>query len=349
MPKKMECGSACNGPVSEGCEHCINGSKMVLLVTGQCKWNCYYCPVSLKKKGLDVIYANEAKVSTDDKIIAEAESMDATGTGITGGDPILVMDRTLHMIRLLKNKFGKDHHIHLYTATFDIDKVRKLEEAGLDEIRFHPPIPMWTHMEDTCLKDIVSSTKMDVCIEVPAIPKMESELNQLVQYADSVGIKFINLNELEFSESNWNMMSEHAFEIKDDMSSAVLCSYETAMAVMKKNKKIGIHFCSSAFKDGVQLRKRLIRRAEHICTDYQAVTDDGTLVRGYVYGSDLDSIVSRLLELDVPEELFVKLDNKVEVAPWVLEDICDDLGFKCYISEQYPTADGLEVERTPLN
>jgi hypothetical protein len=43
------------------------------------------------------------------------------------------------------------------------------------------------------------------------------------------------------------------------------------------------------------------------------------------------------------------LDNKVEVAPWVLEDIADELGFKCYISEQYPTADALEVERTPLN
>lgn len=349
MIKKMECGSACNGHVAEGCEHCINGSKMVLLVTGQCKWNCYYCPVSLEKKGLDVIYANEAKVSADEEIIAEAESMDATGTGITGGDPLLDIDRTLHMIRLLKDTFGKEHHIHLYTATFDIDKVRVLEDAGLDEIRFHPMIPMWTHMQDTCLKDIVASTRMDVGIEVPAIPGKEEELSALVRYADSVGVKFVNLNELEFSESNWSMMDEHSFEVKDDISSAVSGSYETAMAVMKSNRKANIHFCSSAFKDGVQLRKRLIRRAEHICTDYQAVTDDGTLVRGYVYGGDLDSIVSILRELNVPDELFIKLENKVEVAPWVLEDIADELGFKCYISEQYPTADGLEVERTPLN
>ena len=349
MVKKMECGSACNGQVAEGCEHCINGSKMVLLVTGQCKWGCYYCPVSLEKKGLDVIYANEAKVSTDAEIIEEAESMDATGTGITGGDPLLVIDRTIHMIELLKERFGKDHHIHLYTATFDIEKVKRLEEAGLDEIRFHPPISMWTHMQDTCLKDIIASTKMDVGIEVPAIPNKDDELSQLVQYADSIGVKFINLNELEFSESNYDMMAEHDFGIKDDISSAVLGSEETALNVMKKNKKINIHFCSSSFKDGVQLRKRLIRRAEHICTDYQAVTDDGTLVRGYVYGSDLDAIVSKLLEFDVPEELFTKLENKVEVAPWVLEDIADELGFKCYISEQYPTADGLEVERTPLN
>lgn len=349
MPKKMECGSLCNGSVAVGCEHCINGSKMVLLVTGRCKWNCYYCPVSLEKKGLDVIYANEARVTTDEEIIAEAESMDATGTGITGGDPLLVMDRTVHMIELLKNTFGKEHHIHLYTATFDREKVAQLEAAGLDEIRFHPPIAMWDHMQDTCLKDIVESTEMDVGIEVPAIPKLDEKLDMLIKYAESVGVDFINMNELEFSESNWDMMAEHSFKIKDDISSAVLGSMETAKNVMKKNPKSNLHFCSSSFKDGVQLRKRLIRRAEHICTDYQAVTDDGTLVRGYVYGMDLDAIIVRLQELGVPEELFVKLDGKVEVAPWVLEDICDELGYKCYISEQYPTADGLEVERTPLN
>lgn len=349
MLKKMECGSACNGHVAAGCEHCINGSKMVLLVTGQCKWNCYYCPVSLEKKGLDVIYANEARVSTDEEIIGEAESMDATGTGITGGDPLLVLDRTVHMIELLKSRFGKDHHIHLYTATIDPEKVSKLEEAGLDEIRFHPMVSMWDHMQDTKLKEIMESTGMDVGIEVPAIPGKEDELSAMISYATSIGIGFINLNELEFSESNWDMMAEYGYEVKDDISSAVKGSFETAIAVMKRNKKANIHFCASAFKDGVQLRRRLIRRAEHICTDYQAVTDDGTLVRGYVYSDDLDKVVEKLRELDVPDSLFLVLENKVEVAPWVLEDIADGLGFKCYISEQYPTSDGLEVERTPLN
>ena len=144
MLKKMECGSLCTGPVAEGCEHCINGSKMVLLVTGKCGWGCFYCPVSLEKKGLDVIYANEGRVTTDDEIIAEAESMDATGTGITGGDPLVVLDRTVHMIELLKGRFGPEHHIHLYTATIDPEKVARLEAAGLDEIRFHPPVSMWT-------------------------------------------------------------------------------------------------------------------------------------------------------------------------------------------------------------
>ena len=53
--------------------------------------------------------------------------------------------------------------------------------------------------------------------------------------------------------------------------------------------------------------------------------------------------------MEVPDDMYAVLDNKVEVAPWILEDIAEDLEWKCYESEQYPTADGLEVERTPLN
>lgn len=349
MLRKMECGSACTGKVAEGCRHCIDGSKMVLFVTGRCGWNCYYCPVSLEKKGKDVIYANEGRVHTDEEIIAEAEAMDATGTGITGGDPLLDMDRTEHMIRLLKDRFGKGHHIHLYTATIDPDRALRLQRAGLDEIRFHPPESMWTRMSDTGLKDVVDAVSMDVGIEVPALPGKERELNDLIAYAKSVGVDFVNLNELEFSESNWDMMDTYGYTVRDELSSAVAGSRETAMTVLKANKRANVHFCSSTFKDGIQLRRRLIRRAEHTAKPYQQVTEDGTIVRGYLYADDLDRARADLLEKGVPEDMIEVIDNKLEVAPWILEDLAGSLGYRCFLSEQYPTADGLEVERTPLN
>ncbi len=348
MLRRMECGSARCGKVSEGCVRCIEGSKMVLLVTGRCGWNCYYCPVSLEKKGLDVIFANEGRVSTDEEVIAEAEAMDARGTGITGGDPLAVMDRTLHFIRLLKDRFGPDHHIHLYTATMDPDKSKALEEAGLDELRIHPPEDMWTRMADTRLAEVVSAVRIPVGIEVPALPRREAELRAMIEYARSVGVAFVNLNELEFSESNWDMMDAYGYSVRDDVSSAVAGSEETAMAVMKKVRGIDIHFCSSSFKDGIQLRRRLIRRALNTCPKYQQVTEDGTIVRGFVKG-DPSEVSARLAELGVPDDLMCAGDDRVEVAPWVLEEVCGGLGFKAWLSEQYPTADGLEVERTPLN
>ncbi len=349
MIRRMECGSTRCGKVSEGCVRCIEGSKMVLLVTGKCGHGCDYCPVSLEKKEKDVIYANEGQVHTDEEIIAEAESMDARGTGITGGDPLIVMDRTIHYIRMLKERFGPDYHIHLYTATMDPERVRLLAEAGLDEIRFHPRDDMWSHMQDTKLADAVSAASgMTVGIEVPALPRREDDLRSLIDYAKGCGIDFVNLNELEFSESNWDMMDIHGYSVKDDVSSAVDGSEETATKVMKKVRGIDVHFCSSAFKDGVQLRRRLVRRAMHITEEYQQVTEDGTVIKGFVKG-DPDAIVDALNGFGVPDNMYSKGEDRVEVAPWVLEDIAEELGFKAWLSEQYPTADGLEVERTPLN
>lgn len=350
--KKMECGSSANAGIAKGCEHCVNGSKMVLFVTGRCNTGCFYCPVSAEKKGKDVIYANEGKISNEAEIIAEAESMEATGTGITGGDPLTNPERTLNMIRMLKTRFGKGHHIHLYTSIMDPNLVRRLEEAGLDEIRFHPSPKVWSDMASTPLKEVISCTKMDVGIEVPAIPRMEKELDALIKYAVSAGIDFINLNELEFSESNWGMMDEHGFRIKDELSSAIDGSKELALSLMKANRKAPIHFCSSSFKDGVQLRRRLIRRANHIAKPYDVVTDDGTMLKGIIYSDNLDAAASLLKdEYDVPDELIFldRTRNRMEVASWVLEEIADKLPFKCYIVEEYASADRLEVERMPLN
>ena len=324
---------------------------MVLFVTGRCRTGCYYCPVSFEKKGRDVIYANELKVSDREEIITEAESMDAEGTGITGGDPLIDADRTVRVIRLLKERFGNDHHIHLYTSTVDPERVKKVVDAGLDEIRFHPPLSEWTDMSDSKIPEIMRMD-VDVGFEVPALPDHEKELEALLSYVSEIGVKFVNLNELEFSESNWEMMDHHRYDMKDDISAAVLGSEEVAFRMMERFPDLPIHYCSSSFKDGVQLRNRLIRKAEHIAEEYDVVTEDGTLLKGYAYPEDLEEAAAFLRdEYDVPDELmFIDSENnRLEVASWVLEEIADELPFKCCISEQYPTADKLEVERIPLN
>ena len=349
--ERQECGSAHNGPLAKGCEYCIRGSKMVLFVTGRCRTGCFYCPVSFEKKGRDVIYANELRVSERNEILDEAESMEAEGTGITGGDPLIDIDRTIRAIRLLKDRFGDGHHIHLYTSTVNPEKVRRLIDAGLDEIRFHPPVKRWSDMEGSGLEEI---TKMDIDVgmEVPALPDHEDGLTALLGYASRIGIKFVNLNELEFSESNWEMMDHHHYDMKDDISAAVSGSEELAFRMMEIYPDLPIHYCSSCFKDGVQLRNRLIRKANHIAKEYDVVTEDGTLLKGYAYPEDLEDAAAFLKEeYDVPDELmFIDSENdRLEVASWVLEEIADELPFKCCISEQYPTADRLEVERIPLN
>ncbi|MCL1979263.1 MAG: radical SAM protein [Methanomassiliicoccaceae archaeon] len=348
--KIYEYGSASNCSLPEGCRHCVNGSKMVLLITGRCGTDCFYCPISPEKKGKDVIFANERRISDLKDMLEEAVSMDATGTGITGGDPLVAMDRTLSAIKMLKERFGPGHHIHLYTSMIDLGKAKELCDAGLDEIRFHPPLSEWDTMDFAEISRIISETSLDVGIEVPAIPGSEDRLERLALSASEAGVGFININEFEFSESNWNMMEEMGYKMKDDLSSAVAGSEEMVKDLMKKYPKCPIHFCSSAFKDGVQLRKRLIRRANVIAKKHDIVTGDGTLLKGIVYADDLKEATAALFELKVPKDLILVDEERkrIEVASWKLRKISKKLPYNSYIIEEYPTFDRMEVERMPL-
>jgi pyruvate formate-lyase activating enzyme-like uncharacterized protein len=126
------------GDLAQGCRLCEKGAKLVLFVTGLCGRGCVFCPLSEKRRDRDVAWANEREVLGADDIIEEALRMNALGAGITGGDPLLKMEKTFGYISLLKKRFGGEFHIHLYTATpASQENLRMLRETGLDEIRFH--------------------------------------------------------------------------------------------------------------------------------------------------------------------------------------------------------------------
>lgn len=348
--RRFGCGSARAGRLAEGCEICMRGAKMVLLVTGRCGAGCFYCPLSAEKAGRDVIFANEARVSSLEEIIPEAEAIGAEGTGITGGDPLLAMDRTLEAIGILRDRFGEGHHIHLYTAILDPERAADLAAAGLDELRLHPPPGSWADPPENAIGAVARAAGIPVGIEVPAIPGMAAELRSLAAAAQRAGAAFMNLNELEFSEGNWGAMASRGFAPRSDESAAALGSEEAALEAMRSNRGMRMHFCSSPFKDGVQLRRRLTRRALRTSREYEDVTRDGTILRGEVYAADLAEARSALLSLGVPGALARENPAKgcVETSPRALRRLAGRLPYECFVVEAYPTADGLEVEKTPL-
>jgi uncharacterized protein len=324
---------------------------MVLLVTGRCRMTCYYCPLSEKKKGRDLVFADERQVQCDSDILEEARSIAAEGTGITGGDPLVVMERTLHYIRMLKDEFGPGHHIHLYTCTIDGEKFRALAEAGLDELRIHPRVETWTHLETEGITEAVAGLDIPVGFEVPVIPREEKGLDSLIDFADRTGLDFVNLNELEFSATNAEAMKEHGHEVIDDISSAVKGSAALARKLLKKERRTTVHLCTSSFKDLVQLRNRIKRRARRVARRSDLVTDEGLLLKGVIVNADPGTVADRLRsEFGVPSAMMhVDRDrNRLEVAPWILEELYPELDLECYVIEVYPTADQLEVERRPL-
>ena len=349
--RSMEAGSAYTKRLARGCVQCREGAKLVLLVTGECDSGCFYCPISDAKRGKDVVFANERRVNEEGEVLAEARSIGAKGTGVTGGDPLAQPRRTCSLIEELKEEFGPGHHIHLYTSTIDRRAYLALQRCGLDELRIHPPIRLWGKMGRSGLVAAVKGLRMTVGIEVPAVPGKRKELESLIRFADEAGLDFVNLNELEFSETNAESLKRRGFEVKDDVSAAVKGSEELALRLLELDVKIPVHYCSSSFKDSIQLRRRIKRRARRTALPSDMVTDEGTLLKGVIETSEIDDAISMLnYEFNVPTALIHRDEEKkrLEVAPWVLQKISAELPYDSFVVEEYPTADRLEVERERL-
>jgi uncharacterized protein len=362
-------GSRHLGILPTGCMQCRQGAKMVLFVTGICPSDCFYCPVSEAKIDHDVVFANERKLDaeSDDALFAglfeEVEATSAWGTGVTGGDPLADVDRTARMIKALKERFGNDHHIHLYTQQFAREGVlRQLKEAGLDELRIHPHEWLWSRFEETPYKRMVEeslSLGMTTGIEIPCIPGREHEILHLASTAKRLGCAFLNMNELEYSEVNAQNLRERGHDLVGDEDNRVKGSMQTGYGVIQQAREevpgFTVHFCSSRFKDGTQLTKRFGRRRKRVAKPYMEHTEDNTLIYGILQGEQealIEAHERLLTQYEVPLEwlgLRAEPTPRLEIAPWVLEEVYEDfLDLEPTLVEEYPTSDRMEVERIPL-
>lgn len=308
---------------------------MVLFITGICGKDCWYCPISYERKNRDKIFANDRPVEKPEDVLEEAGMMSALGTGITGGEAFLETDRVVFYSKLLKSEFGNEHHIHLYTGTAPSKQKLSKLKGLVDEIRFHPPRELWEDILDTDYIRAIRDARelgFEVTVEVPSLPGLE-HLIQVLPFVD-----YLNINELEWSETNATAMRERGFSLEDDYHNAVPGAKEWAEELLAADKKV--HWCSSTFKDSVQLRQRLIRIAENTARTFEEITEDGTVIYG-VWKS------TGPVPEDLDEELYEYFEDRIELAWWLLTDYADLFPGKKEIIERYPN-NGMIVEVTPL-
>jgi pyruvate formate-lyase activating enzyme-like uncharacterized protein len=331
--------------LSPGCRICRQGAGLVLFVTGKCERSCFYCPLSDERKDQDAVFADEQPVHSIEDILKEARAIGALGTGITGGEPLMRLDYVLLCIQALKHEFGAEHHIHLYTGLLpDKEILQKLKAAGLDEIRFHPPVSEWSSSEG--LLETLQEAKilgLEAGVEIPAI-KAAPKIVEAVLDADA----FLNLNELEFSETNFAGLIASGF-LPQDLGCGAIGSEEVAREHFLLDS-IKAHYCPSRFKDAVQLRERLKRRANRTARPFDYISEEGTIIHGIIEG-DLKRALQTLLDLEVPKEMYSCQNGQIDIAASILEDISEEVkGIDCIpsIIEKYPLEGGLVVERIPL-
>ena len=365
----MSWGSKYTKSLSKGCKQCISGQKLVVLVTTKCSSRCFYCPISLERKASPFAFANERPIRKIEDLIIEKTIMDAKGASMTGGDPLEShsFNQTLQFCKLLRLK-SKSFHIHVYTRGKDLDEEKLTAIAPyISEIRFH----VKNIENDFRSIKLALKTTLDVGIEVPIIPTKDIKYYQkLIKTFENLieGKKqfyFINLNELEVSETNYRNLLAHGLKCDPNNLSAVAGSFKLGHEIVSwanLNSNVPVHFCSLRTKDTVQLPNRLYRIAQsvHLPSDViiKSGVDRGLLIRGVIESKiDILKEIKEVLitEFDVPEE-WVHLDNKklrILTNAGLLEDLKDDLlllfpNLKLGIVEEYPTYDQLQTTYIPL-
>lgn len=323
--------------LSRGCVLCHKGSKMVLFLTGLCPRSCWYCPLSKERKGKDVIYANERRIHIPGEAAEVSRLMSALGTGITGGEPLILPERVEQFSRHLKAEFGASHHIHLYTGIAPGREHLSGLVGLVDEIRMHPPHEQWDGIAGSEFKDAACMARkmgFSIGIEVPSLPGIGS-LEPILPFLD-----FLNVNELEWGETNALAMRERHLTLEDGVHNAVSGARGWAMSLLGNPK---VHWCSSRFKDSVQLRKRLLRVARNTARPFDQVTRDGTILYGVLESKG----VLPPLFLQLEPDMYEIKEGAIETAWWVITEFADQLPGEKTIVERYPDR-GLVVEVTPI-
>ena len=340
---------------AEGCIQCQQGSKLVLFVTGKCHWGCDYCPLSDNRRETPFMFANEKKCESWEEVIQEAEAMQATGTGITGGDPMLDFEKTVEAIQQLKKAFGQQHHIHCYTSIpIDEEKCQILAKAGLDEIRFH-----LLNLKIGKYRDVISACSkagIHTGVELPCEPDKRRELIALLEELDGSDVSFLNLNELEITVGNQDNMDVRGFNLSGGITAAAEGSADLAIELKQMSENLNFHvkFCTAKYKDAGQLRNRFRRRGQANLRPYEVLSDDDTILFGAIPCSEQDSaadLEELKRELELPNGwIKYDLDNeRIELPLSVAEEIADMIEVPVQMIEIHPTYERLEVGLVHLN
>ncbi|MBU7048371.1 MAG: hypothetical protein HXS54_18220 [Theionarchaea archaeon] len=284
---------------------------MVLFVTGVCDLCCGYCPLSEKRWQKDVVYANERLVTSDEDILE------------------------------VKSAFC-DHHIHLYTGSYINDEVLHSMEGLIDEIRIHL-------IDFSNLRPVEKILKHNFCtgVEIPMIPSRLEETKTLINRLKRKGIHFVNLNELEYADRNIAYLKNLGYSLDED-SCRVKGSEEAALELVDDEV---VHYCSASDKDSLQLRNRLIRRAQNVRQPYEEI-EDGLLVKGVIScktEEEAQHIKELLLnKVDIPESYIAVRGTRIETHWALAEEASSWIKAEIGIEKRFPTFDQPLIEYIPV-
>jgi len=324
--------------IAEGCKYCIKGDSLVLFISGVCSRQCKYCSLSKKRKNKNITYANERPCLSPKDLILEAKASKSKALGITGGDPLLNLTKTIKYAKEIKKRLGEKFYIHIYLPTklVDRNKLKKLSKY-IDEVRFHP------EFEKKNLEKIKLASefwpKSKIGIELPMIPENKKKiLSLIIKLKNTIG--FLNLNELEISDTNFDYMTKKysfnkgGYTVKRSIEAGKQIIFE----IKKRKLSLNVHLCTAETKNIYQYQNRL---KKHDILPYGIRTKDGTVVYFAIYAKSLKELAK------IKTKGYIdKKKNRLILSASEINKLSKE--YKVERVEEFPTFDAYEIERWEL-
>lgn len=265
--------------LSPGCRQCGEGQWSCLFVNNRCNCNCFYCPAPQIDIGIPETQGLHFLVPKN--YVDYIRKLGFKGVSLSGGEPLLTFDTTYDFLKTIKDEFGKNVYLWLYTngTLLTEEKAEKLAEAGLDEIRFDLSAKAYN---TRYLKHAVGKIP-HITVEIPAIPEEVDQMKQMAVELDQLGVNYLNLHQMRLTPHNLKNLLHRNYTFLHGPRMTVLESELAALEILRfsieHGLQLAVNYCSFHYKNHFQkagFRKKL---APFLQEPFEELTENGYIRR----------------------------------------------------------------------
>jgi pyruvate formate-lyase activating enzyme-like uncharacterized protein len=181
---------------------------------------------------------------------------------------------------------------------------------------------------------------------MPSFPDKKEQIIEFIKKA-SAFIGFVNLNELEISETNFDVFTKK-YSFNED-TYTISSSIEAGKEVLNACRILGLklHLCTAVTKIAHQYGNRLKRTN---ALPFAERDKEGMAIYFAIYSTpkELENTAEELKKYQ--EDIFIdKTKNRILISKKIVQKIIKLKKYKVSRVKEYPTSDRTEVELYPLN
>jgi hypothetical protein len=157
--------------------------------------------------------------------------------------------------------------------------LKKLREAGLDEIRFN----ICARGYDLAPVALAANFIDAVTVEIPSVPEDRTIVQRALKKMEKAGVRHLNLHQLNASEHNYRAFARKNYTFLHQRGIPILESELAALSLIRHaldhHLTLSISYCSDAYKARLQGRGYRMRISPWVREEHESITSSGYIRR----------------------------------------------------------------------